>query len=78
MINFTGLLKVNHGANATYINTKNIEEIKGNDRKATIAYTSGLVDTFECSAHQIAKEVAQAERTEIRDVLELSNSPFTV
>ena len=78
MINFTGILKVNHGTNATYINTKNIEEIKGNDRKATIAYTSGLVDTFECSAHAIAREVAQAERTEIRDVFEPSERPFTL
>ena len=78
MINFTSLLKINHGSNATYINTKNIEEIKGNDKKTTIAYTSGLVDTFECSAHQVAREFAAAEKTEIREILELSNSPFMV
>ena len=78
MINFTGLLKINNaGGNATYINTGKIEKIQGGDKKTIITYTSGLVDTFECSAHKFAKSFATSELASVREVDEIE-TPFTI
>ena len=77
MINFTGLLKItNVSGTKTYLNTDTIEKIEGNDKKTTIVHSSGLYDTFERSVDAVAKDYADVEETEIREVPQEIETPF--